>query len=181
MVLWDRIFVEVAAEFPDVQTNRMNVDAMSMLLIQRPQELDVIVASNMFGDILSDEAAAVTGSIGLAPSGNINPEREFPSMFEPIHGSAPDIAGTGIANPIGAILAGAMLLRFVGGGEVAVGEHPVSPGPRESPQARACRAADLIEAAMAAVLRRGEVRTPDLDGRSSTAQVGDAVCAALGR
>jgi tartrate dehydrogenase/decarboxylase/D-malate dehydrogenase len=180
MVLWDRIFTEVAAEFPDVQTKRMNVDAMSMLLIQRPQELDVIVASNMFGDILSDEAAAVTGSIGLAPSGNINPEREFPSMFEPIHGSAPDIAGKGIANPLGAILAGAMLLRFVGGGEVAVLEHSGAPGPLENPQTRARRAADLIEAAVAAVLRRGEVRTPDLGGRSSTVQVGDAVCAALG-
>jgi tartrate dehydrogenase/decarboxylase/D-malate dehydrogenase len=181
MVLWDRIFAEVAAEFPDVQTKRMNVDAMSMLLIQRPQELDVIVASNMFGDILSDEAAAVTGSIGLAPSGNINPEREFPSMFEPIHGSAPDIAGKGIANPIGAILAGAMLLRFVGGGEVAVLARAGAAHRAESPAAPACRAADAIEAAVADVLRRGEVRTPDLGGRSPTAQVGDAVCAALGQ
>lgn len=179
MVLWDRVFAEVAAEFPDVQTKRMNVDAMSMLLIQRPQELDVIVASNMFGDILSDEAAAVTGSIGLAPSGNINPEREFPSMFEPIHGSAPDIAGQGIANPIGAILAGAMLLRFAGGGEVAVLAQAEAAHRAESPGARVCRAADAIEAAVADVLRRGEMRTPDLGGRSTTAQVGDAVRAAL--
>jgi tartrate dehydrogenase/decarboxylase/D-malate dehydrogenase len=157
MVLWDRVFDELRAEYPDVQTRRLNVDAAAMFLVQRPAEVDVLVASNMFGDILSDEAAAVAGGVGLAPSGNINPQREFPSMFEPVHGSAPDIAGTGTANPIAAILAGAMLLRHLGQPE----------------------AADLIEGAVAALLRRGEVRTPDLGGTARTSDVGEAVCALL--
>jgi tartrate dehydrogenase/decarboxylase/D-malate dehydrogenase len=169
MVLWDCVFAEVAGEFPDVETRRMNVDAMAMLMVQRPADLDVVVAGNLFGDILSDLAAAVTGSIGLAPSGNLNPEREYPSMFEPIHGSAPDIAGQGIANPVGAILAGALMLRFLGTG-----------AEQGAPRAeRALAAADAIEAAVGEVLRQGEVRTPDLGGASRTVEVGDEVCRRL--
>ncbi len=159
MVLWDTVFEQVSAEFPDVHTRRLNVDAAAMFLINRPADVDVIVASNLFGDILSDEAAAVAGGVGLAPGGNINPEGEHPSMFEPIHGSAPDIAGQGIANPLAAILAGAMLLRHLGQGA----------------------AGDEIERAAGELLRRGDVRTPDLGGTSRTAEVGDAVCAMLAR
>jgi tartrate dehydrogenase/decarboxylase/D-malate dehydrogenase len=165
MVLWDRVFEDVARDYPDVQTKRMNVDAMTMLLVNRPSELDVVVAGNMFGDILSDEAAAIAGGIGLAPSGNLNPEREYPSMFEPIHGSAPDIAGKGIANPVAAILAGALLLRFVG----------TAPDAGERGQ-KAVAAADAIEAAVGHVLRARRVCTPDLGGTAGTTDVGDAVC-----
>jgi tartrate dehydrogenase/decarboxylase / D-malate dehydrogenase len=186
MVLWDKVFQEIAGEFPDVETRRMNVDAMSMLLINRPADLDVVVAGNLFGDILSDEAAAVTGGIGLAPSGNLNPEREFPSMFEPIHGSAPDIAGKGIANPVAAILAGAVMLRFLGSGAIEVGSALTGPAPRSRSVERgtatgqkALRAADAIEEAVGELLREGRVRTPDLGGTNQTSEVGDAVCEAL--
>ena len=158
MVLWDRVFEEVAREYPDVQTRRLNVDAAAMYLINRPSTIDVLVSANLFGDILSDEAAALAGGIGLAPGGNVNPERRFPSMFEPIHGSAPDIAGKAIANPIAAILAGAMLLRFVGNGATD-----------------AERAAAAIEHAVATVLREGRITTPDLGGKARTSDVGDAV------
>ncbi|HET7768879.1 MAG TPA: 3-isopropylmalate dehydrogenase [Chloroflexota bacterium] len=160
MVLWDKVFEEVAAEYPDVETRRLNVDAAAMYLINKPATVDVMVCANLFGDILSDEAAALAGGIGLAPGGNVNPERRFPSMFEPIHGSAPDIAGKGVANPLAAILAGAMLLRFVGNGE-----------------ARLTRAADSLENAVERLLREGRVRTPDLGGSATTAEVGDAICA----
>jgi tartrate dehydrogenase/decarboxylase/D-malate dehydrogenase len=162
MVLWDRIFEAVARDYPDVQTRRLNVDAAAMYLINQPSTLDVVVCGNMFGDILSDEAAALAGGIGLAPGGNINPQRRYPSMFEPIHGSAPDIAGRGTANPIAAILAGAMLLRFAGDGEP-----------------RATQAASAIEQAVGQLLRESRVRTPDLGGSARTAEVGDAVCALM--
>jgi tartrate dehydrogenase/decarboxylase/D-malate dehydrogenase len=167
MVLWDRVFDEIRAEYADVQTRRLNVDAAAMFLVNRPADLDVVVAGNMFGDILSDEAAAVAGGIGLAPGANVNPERRYPSMFEPIHGSAPDIAGQGIANPLAAILAGAMLLRFLGAGE------------RQAPAAGDAAAA--IEACVADLLAEGQVRTPDLGGMNRTPEVGDAVCARLDR
>ena len=163
MVLWDKVVEEVGRDYPDVQTRRLNVDAAAMYLINKPATIDVMVCANLFGDILSDEAAALAGGIGLAPGGNINPERRYPSMFEPIHGSAPDIAGKGIANPLAAILAGAMLLRFVGDGEP-----------------RATRAADSLESAVGHLLREGRVRTPDLGGSATTTQVGDAVCALVG-
>jgi len=114
MGFWDRVFIEVAREYPDIRTDSLLVDAACMDLVRRPQEFDVIVASNLFGDILTDLSAAITGSLGLAPSGNLNPPRTFPSMFEPVHGSAPDIAGRGIANPMAAMLAGAMMLEFLG-------------------------------------------------------------------
>jgi tartrate dehydrogenase/decarboxylase / D-malate dehydrogenase len=153
MTLWDRTFQEVAARYPDVETESLLVDAAAMNFIRRPQSFDVVVASNLFGDILSDLAAGIIGSMGLAASANLDPERRFPSMFEPVHGSAPDIAGKGIVNPLAAILTAAMMLDHLGMGE-ASGE---------------------IEAAVAAVLEAGKVRTPDLGGGSSTEEVATAV------
>ena len=159
MTFWDEVFEQVAAEFPDVQTERVLVDAMTVRFVLRPESLDVVVASNLFGDILTDLGAAICGSMGVAPSGNINPERAYPSLFEPVHGSAPDIAGKGIANPIAMIWCGAMLLDFLG-------EKP---------------AANLIESAIKAVTADGRVLTPDLGGRASTREVTDAIIAQVRR
>ncbi|MGH9585172.1 MAG: tartrate dehydrogenase [Bryobacteraceae bacterium] len=153
MVLWDRVFREVAAEYPDIETESLLVDAAAMSLVSRPQTFDVIVASNLFGDILSDVSAVVTGSIGLAASANIDPARRFPSMFEPVHGSAPDIAGKGVANPLAAILSAGMMLDHLGLAEAAA----------------------KIEAAVRTVLAEGRVRTPDLGGHHSTGEVTAAV------
>lgn len=114
MPFFDEVFREVAAGFPDVESSLMHVDALSAQLVLRPQRFDVIVGSNLFGDILSEIAAAITGAIGIAPSANLDPERRYPSLFEPIHGSAPDIAGQGIANPIGAVWAAALMLDHLG-------------------------------------------------------------------
>src|SRR5919112_4701552 len=113
MAFWDRVFGEVARDYPDVRTESLLVDAACMDLVRRPETFDVIVASNLFGDILTDLSAAITGSLGLAPSANLNPDRRYPSMFEPVHGSAPDIAGKGVANPMAAMLAGVMMLEFL--------------------------------------------------------------------
>ena len=157
MVLWDEVFKEVARDYPDVQTQSLLVDAAAMDFVRKPETFDVIVASNLFGDILTDLSAIVTGSMGLAASANINPERTFPSMFEPVHGSAPDIAGKGIANPLAAILSAGMLLDHL--------------------QLNASAAA--LRRAVAAVLKAGTPRTPDLGGRATTAAVADAVLAAL--
>ncbi len=157
MVLWDEVVAEVARDFPAVTVQRYHVDALAARMVTHPQSLDVIVGSNLFGDILTDLGAAITGSLGLAPGGNINPERRHPSMFEPIHGSAPDIAGRGIANPIGAIWAGALLLDHLGERE----------------------AHDLVLAAIGRVLAEEKVRTPDLGGRATTAETAAAVRAAL--
>jgi tartrate dehydrogenase/decarboxylase/D-malate dehydrogenase len=157
MVLWDRVFLAVAKEFPDIETESLLVDAAAMNFVRRPHTFDVVVASNLFGDILSDVSAIVTGSIGLAASANLDPARKYPSLFEPVHGSAPDIAGKGIANPLAAILSAAALLEHLG----------------ES------AASAAVERAVRAVLAAGKVRTPDLGGASSTTQVQDAVLAAL--
>jgi tartrate dehydrogenase/decarboxylase/D-malate dehydrogenase len=157
MVLWDKVFDSVAAEFPGIQTESLLVDAAAMNFIRRPESFDVVVASNLFGDILSDISAIIIGSMGLAPSANLDPLRRYPSMFEPVHGSAPDIAGKGIVNPLATILSCAMMLEHLGLADAA----------RE------------VEAAVAAVLERGQVRTPDLNGTSSTTEVGDAVLAEL--
>ena len=119
MVLWDQVFDQVAADYPDIETESLLVDAACMNFIRRPDTFDVVVASNLFGDILTDIGAMITGSMGLAPSGNINPERQFPSVFEPVHGSAPDIAGKGIANPIATVFSAAMMLRHLGETEAA--------------------------------------------------------------
>ncbi len=112
--LWDRVLVEVAPAFSDVSTEKLHIDAATVHLIRRPHTFDVIVASNLFGDILSDLTGAITGSLGLNPSANLNPQRDTPSLFEPVHGSAPDIAGQGIANPAGAILSASMMLEWLG-------------------------------------------------------------------
>lgn len=157
MVLWDRVFTDVAREYSDVRTESLLVDAAAMNFVRRPETFDVVVASNLFGDILSDLSAIVTGSIGLAASANLNPERRYPSMFEPVHGSAPDIAGKGLANPLAAILSGALLLDHLG-----------------QPQA-AC----ALEAAVAAVLAAGKTLSADLGGSSSTRDVTAAVRASL--
>jgi tartrate dehydrogenase/decarboxylase/D-malate dehydrogenase len=149
MVLWDEVFRDVAAQFTDVETSSMLIDAAAMEFVRRPDRFDVVVASNLFGDILTDLAAAIVGSMGLAPSGNINPERAAPSMFEPVHGSAPDIAGQGIANPIAAVLSSAMMLDHLGVTQVA----------------------RAIEAAVRNILRAQHPRTPDLGGTSKTVDV----------
>ena len=155
MVLWDRVFQSVAAEFPGIRTESLLVDAAAMNFVRRPQMFDVVVASNLFGDILSDISAIVSGSIGLAASANIDPTRRFPSMFEPVHGSAPDIAGKGIANPLAAMVSAAMMLDHLG----------------------LTAAAQKMEAAIESVLAEEKVRTPDLGGNSSTFEVASAVLA----
>jgi tartrate dehydrogenase/decarboxylase/D-malate dehydrogenase len=157
MVLWDEIAAEVAAEFPDVRSDKMLVDAMTMRMTLRPQTLDTIVATNLHADILSDLAAALAGSLGIAPTANLNPEGKFPSMFEPIHGSAFDIVGKGIANPIGTFWTGAMLLGHLGEAGAA---------------ARLMRAVERVTADKV-------LHTPDLGGRATTRQVTEAVLAAL--
>jgi tartrate dehydrogenase/decarboxylase/D-malate dehydrogenase len=158
MVLWDRVFDEIAAKFPDVQTESLLVDAAAMNFIRRPESFDVVVGSNLFCDILSDISAILIGSMGLAASANLDPSRRFPSMFEPVHGSAPDIAGKGVVNPVATILSAGMMLDHLG-------MH---------------QAAAEIEAAVAAVLADGKVRTPDLGGTSSTEEVTTAVVEKLG-
>ena len=153
MVLWDRTFQEVASQFPDVETESLLVDAAAMNFIRRPQSFDVVVGSNLFGDILTDLGGALQGSLGIPASANLNPERRFPSLFEPVHGSAPDIAGRGIANPTAAIWAGAMMLEHLGEKE----------------------AAELVMNALGQALESGRVRTPDLDGNSSTTEMANDV------
>ncbi len=153
MTFWEEVFDQVAAEYPDIQTNKTHVDALTTLFIIKPEFYDVVVASNLFGDIISDEAAAVVGSLGMAPGANLDPTRRYPSMFEPIHGSAPDIAGKGIANPIGTVWAGALMMEHLG-------EQ---------------KAADLIMKAVETVCRERKVRTPDLGGKNTTAEMGNAL------
>jgi tartrate dehydrogenase/decarboxylase / D-malate dehydrogenase len=156
-VLWDEVFDEVASEYPCVPTQRLLVDAAAMLMAMKPERFGVVVASNLFADILTDLGAAIMGGMGLAPSANLNPERVFPSMFEPVHGSAPDIAGKGVANPIGSIWSAAMMLEHLG--------HPAS--------------AVSVVHAIESVLQATDVRTPDLGGGSSTEEFGDAIAEAL--
>jgi tartrate dehydrogenase/decarboxylase/D-malate dehydrogenase len=158
MVLWDRTFQDVAAQFPQVETESLLVDAAAMNFIRRPESFDVVVGSNLFCDILSDISAIIIGSMGLAASANLDPLRRFPSMFEPVHGSAPDIAGKGVVNPLATILSAAMMLEHLQMDE----------------------AARDVESAVAAVLADGKVRTHDLGGKSSTEEVTDAVLEKLG-
>lgn len=152
-VLWDEVFAELAVEYPQVQTEKVLVDAMAARLVLRPESLDVLVASNLHADILTDLAGAIVGSLGLAPSGNLNPERVYPSMFEPIHGSAPDIYGQGIANPIGMIWSGALMLDFLG---------------QPAAAARIVRALHRATAS-------GQVLTPDLGGDGTTVKVAESI------
>ena len=152
MPFWDEVVADVVQRHPEVTLESVLIDALAAKIVLDPARFDVIVASNLFGDILSDLASAVAGSIGVAPSANLDPERRHPSLFEPVHGSAPDIAGQGIANPIGQIWAGALMLEHLGQAEAA---------------------ADLVRA-FEAVTARG-IRTRDLGGTATTAEVGDAV------
>src|SRR5579885_2325642 len=158
MVLWDRAFQRIASEYPEIETESLLVDAAAMNFIRRPQSFDVVVASNLFGDILSDLSAIIVGSMGLAASANIDPSRRFPSMFEPVHGSAPDIAGKGIVNPLATILSAGMMLEHLGEAQGAA----------------------AVERAVAAVLADGKARTPDLGGASTTQEVTDTVLEKLG-
>ena len=157
MPYWDQRVAEVVAEYPDLALGKFHIDILCALLVLRPDQFDVIVASNLFGDILSDLGPACTGTIGIAPSGNINPERRFPSLFEPVHGSAPDIAGQGIANPVGQIWAGAMMLEHLG--EKA--------------------AADALVGAIEASLVDAASRTRDLKGSADTRRCTEAIIQAL--
>jgi tartrate dehydrogenase/decarboxylase / D-malate dehydrogenase len=159
MPFWDERFQAMAAGFPDIRTDQYHIDILTAHFVRHPDWFDVVVGSNLFGDILSDLGPAVVGSIGIAPSANLNPEKEFPSMFEPVHGSAPDIAGKGIANPIGQIWSGAMMLRHLGVSD----------------------AADAVENAIAEILAKSEIRTPDIGGKSTTRDMGTAIARQLSK
>lgn len=153
MPFWDERFEAIKADYPDVTTDQYHIDILTAHFVQHPDWFDVVVGSNLFGDILSDLGPAVVGGIGIAPSANLNPEGNAPSMFEPVHGSAPDIAGQGIANPIAQIWSGAMMLQHLG--------H--------------ANAAAAVETAIERVLAQGEFLTPDLGGTASTIEVGKAI------
>jgi tartrate dehydrogenase/decarboxylase/D-malate dehydrogenase len=157
MPFWDECFHAMAADYPDVRTDQYHIDILTAHFVRHPDWFDVVVGSNLFGDILSDLGPAVVGSIGIAASANLNPEKEFPSMFEPVHGSAPDIYGKAIANPIGQIWSGAMMLRHLGIEE----------------------AADAVENAIFATLARGTARTPDIGGTASTGELGAAIASEI--
>jgi tartrate dehydrogenase/decarboxylase/D-malate dehydrogenase len=159
MPYWDERVVEMAKGYPDIRLDKFHIDILTAHFVQRPDFFDVVVASNLFGDILSDLGPACTGTIGIAPSGNLNPERTTPSLFEPVHGSAPDIAGQGIANPIGQIWCGAMMLEFLG--------HKA--------------AHDAVLQAIETVLAPGSgaPRTPDIGGTASTSELGKAIAQAI--
>jgi tartrate dehydrogenase/decarboxylase/D-malate dehydrogenase len=157
MPYWDERFAEMARQYPDVKTAQYHIDILTAHFVQHPDWFDVVVGSNLFGDILSDLGPAIAGSIGLAPGGNINPEKEHPSMFEPVHGSAPDIAGKGIANPIAQIWTGAMLLEHLG--------HAA--------------AAQAIVRAIETVVADGRTVTRDLGGKASTREVGATLAALI--
>jgi Isocitrate/isopropylmalate dehydrogenase len=157
MVYWDSIFKEVAAKYPDIEANYLLVDALSMLMLTNPGQFDVIVASNLFGDIITDLGSVLQGGIGVAAGGNLDPERRSPSMFEPIHGSALALAGKGRVNPVAAIESGRMMLEFLGEQAAAL----------------------ALLKAVQKVLAEGKIRTGDMGGASSTSEVGDAVAAAI--
>ena len=157
MVFWDQIFKEVGMEYPDVKTNSLLVDAASMFMVKDPARFEIVVTSNLFGDILTDLGAAISGGMGLAAGANLNPERKYPSMFEPIHGSAPDIAGKGIANPLASIWSASQILDFFGYEDWGK------------------RVIDAIEQ----VLVEKKCLTPDIGGSASTSEVGDAVVKSL--
>ena len=153
MPYWDERFAAMAGQYPDIRTDQYHIDILTANFVLHPDWFDVVVGSNLFGDILSDLGPAIAGTIGIAPSANINPEKDYPSMFEPVHGSAPDIAGKGIANPIGQIWSGAMMLEHLG----------------ESDAARS------IEGAIEQVLAHSDTRTPDIGGKATTGELGKEI------
>ena len=157
MPFWDERFDAIRADYPDVSTDRYHIDILAAHFVQHPDWFDVVVGSNLFGDILSDLGPAVAGGIGIAPSANVNPEGEAPSMFEPVHGSAPDIAGRGVANPIAQIWSGAMMLRHLGHGDAAA----------------------AVESAIETVVAEGGAITPDLGGTATTVEAGAAIADAI--
>jgi tartrate dehydrogenase/decarboxylase/D-malate dehydrogenase len=159
MPYWDERVAEMAAQYPDVHVDKFHIDILTAHFVQRPDHFDVVVASNLFGDILSDLGPACTGTIGIAPSANLNPDRRHPSLFEPVHGSAPDIAGQLVANPIGQIWCGAMMLEFLG--------HQA--------------AHDAVLKAIEGILKpdSGAPRTPDIGGTAGTPDVGKAIAALI--
>ena len=157
MPFWDERFASLAADYPEIATDKFHIDILAAHFVLHPDWFDVVVGSNLFGDILSDLGPAVTGTIGIAPSANINPERRHPSMFEPVHGSAPDIAGKGIANPIGQIWSGAMMLEHLGHGDAAA----------------------AVLGAIERVLAESPIRTPDMGGDATTQELGQAIVDAL--
>ena len=159
MVFWDEIFVEVGREYPDVETHSLLVDAASMFFVKDPKRFEIVVTSNLFGDILTDLGAAIAGGMGLAAGANLNPERKYPSMFEPIHGSAPDIAGQGIANPLASIWSISQMLDFLGEQEWA----------------------DRVLAAIETLLVERRTLTPDLGGSAKTSEIGSAILEILER
>lgn len=161
MPYWDERLAAMAEHYPDVRWDKYHIDILSARFVLSPERFDVVVASNLFGDILSDLGPACTGTIGIAPSANLNPERTFPSLFEPVHGSAPDIYGQGIANPIAMIWSGAMMLDFLGNGD-----------------ARYKAAHDAMMKAIEEVLINGP-RTPDMGGSATTSESGKAIAKAL--
>jgi len=153
MPYWDERFATIAREYSDIRIDQYHIDILTANFVLHPDWFDVVVGSNLFGDILSDLGPAIAGTIGIAPSANINPTREYPSMFEPVHGSAPDIAGKGIANPIGQIWSGAMMLDHLG--------HP--------------EAAQAVEQAITTVLENSDLRTPDMGGKATTVELGEVI------
>jgi tartrate dehydrogenase/decarboxylase/D-malate dehydrogenase len=157
MVFWDEVFAQVAASYPEIETTRYHIDALCARFITHPESLDVVVASNLFGDILTDVGAAIQGGLGFAASANLDPIRTYPAMFEPVHGSAPDIAGRGIANPCAAVWAGAMMLDYLGENE----------------------AGNAVLSALESVTGAGKVRTPDMGGHSTTQDMAAAVANAV--
>lgn len=157
MVFWDRVFRELSGKYPDIETRSFHVDAAAMYMVQNPEDFDVVVASNLFGDILTDLGAALQGGLGFAAGANLNPEGKYPSMFEPVHGSAPNIAGRGISNPIAMIWTVKLMLDFLGHGQEGA----------------------AIMDAITEVLKYKEKLTPDLGGKGTTAGVGDMICSAL--
>jgi len=157
MPFWDERFEAMASEYPDIRSDQYHIDILTANFVLHPDWFDVVVGSNLFGDILSDLGPAVAGTIGIAPSANINPDKEYPSMFEPVHGSAPDIAGTGKANPIGQIWSGAMMLEHLGHAD----------------------AAQAIEAAIEAVIAEKTLLTPDMGGKATTESLGKAIAEAV--
>jgi tartrate dehydrogenase/decarboxylase/D-malate dehydrogenase len=157
MPFWDERFAAISKKYPGVKADQYHIDILTAHFVQHPDWFDVVVGSNLFGDILSDLGAAVVGSMGLAPSANLNPEREYPSLFEPVHGSAPDIAGKGIANPVAQIWSGAMMLEHLGEKD----------------------AAHAVEQAIFKVLAQSDVRTRDIGGNASTRDMGEVIAAEI--